>query len=51
MRAAEETVMSAVAKETFPDTPEEQMSEAISKLDTSDPFIGAMIMGTAFPER
>ncbi len=51
MRSAETSVMSAVARETFPDWPEEQMSDAISRLDTSDPIIGARIMGTAFPDR
>ncbi len=51
MRSAETSVMSAVARETFPDWPEEQMSDAISRLDTSDPIIGARIMATAFPDR
>ncbi len=51
MREASDEVMSAIVRETWPDTQEEEMSEAMSRIDTSDPTIGARIMGTAFPPR
>ena len=51
MREASDEVMSAIVRETWPDTQEEEMSEAISRIDTSDPRVGARIMGTAFPPR
>ena len=51
MREASDEVMSALVRETWPDTQEEEMSEAMSRIDTSDPTIGARIMGTAFPPR
>ena len=51
MREASDEVMSTVVKETWPDTQEEEMSEAMSRIDTSDPTIGARIMGIAFPPR
>ena len=51
MREATDEVMSTVVRETWPDTQEEEMSEAMSRIDTSDPTIGARIMGTAFPPR
>ena len=51
MREASDEVMSALVRETWPDTQEEEMSEAMSRIDNSDPTIGARIMGTAFPPR
>ena len=51
MREASDEVMSALVRETWPDTQEEEMSEAMSRIDTSDPTIGARIIGTAFPPR
>lgn len=51
MREASDEVMSAIVRETWPDTQEEEMSEAMSRIDTSDPRVGARIMGTAFPPR
>ena len=51
MREASDEVMSTVVRETWPDTQEEEMSEAMSQIDTSDPTIGARIMGIAFPPR
>ena len=51
MREASDEVMSALVRETWPNTQEEEMSEAMSRIDTSDPTIGARIMGTAFPPR
>ena len=44
-------MMSAIVRETWPDKQEEEMSEAISRIDTSDPRVGARIMDTAFPPR
>ena len=51
MREATDEVMSTVVREAWPDTQDEDMSEAMSRIDTSDPTIGARIMGTAFPPR
>jgi len=51
VREASDEVMSTLVRETWPDTQEEEMSEAMSRIDTSDPTIGARIMGTAFPPR
>ena len=51
MREASDEVMSTVVRETWPDTQEEEMSEAMSRIDTSDLTIGARIMGTTFPPR
>ena len=51
MREASDEVMSALVRETWPDTQEEEMSEAMSRIDTSDLTIGARIMGTTFPPR
>ena len=48
MREASDEVMSALVRETWPDTQEEEMSEGMSRIDTSDPTIGERIMGTAF---
>ena len=48
MREGSDEVMSAIVRETWPDTQHEEMSEAMSRIDTSDPTIGARFMGTAF---
>ena len=49
MRQASDEVMAAIVRETWPDTQEEDMSEAMSRIDSSDLSVGARIMGTAFP--
>ena len=51
MREASDEVLSTLVREAWPDTQEEEMSEAMSRIDTSDPTIGARIMGTVFPPR
>ena len=51
MRQASDEVMAAIVRETWPDTQEEDMSEAMSRIDSSDLSVGARIMGTAFPPR
>ena len=51
MREATDEVMSTVVREAWPDTQDEDMSEAMSQIDTSDLTIGSRIMGTAFPPR
>ena len=51
MREASDEVLSTLVREGWPDTQDSEMSEAMSRIDTSDPTIGARIMGTAFPPR
>ncbi|KAL6193993.1 hypothetical protein ACLB2K_035077 [Fragaria x ananassa] len=51
VREASDEVMSAIARETWLDTQDEEMSEAMSRIDTLDLTIGVRIMGTAFPPR
>ena len=51
MRQASDEVMAAIVRETWPDTQEEDMSEAMSRIDSSDLSVGARIMGTTFPPR
>ena len=51
MREASDEVLSTLVREGWPDTQDSEMSEAMSRIDNSDPTIGARIMGTAFPPR
>ena len=51
MREASDEVMSAIVRETWPDMQDEEMSEAMSRIDTLDPTIGVRIIGTAFPPK
>ena len=51
MRQASDEVMTAIVRETWPDTQEEDMFEAMSRINTSDLRVGARIMGTTFPPR
>ena len=51
MREAEQEVMRGMVNDTWPGTAEDDMSEAMSKIDTSDPNVGARIMATAFAQR
>ena len=40
-----------MVNDTWPGTAEDDMSEAMSRIDTSDPTVGARIMATAFAQR
>lgn len=51
MREAEQEVMRGMVNDTWPGTAEDDMSEAMSRIDTSDPTVGARIMATAFAQR
>ena len=51
MREASDEVLSTLVREAWPETQDSEMSEAMSRIDNSDPTIGARIMGTAFPPR
>ena len=51
MREAEQEVMRGMVNDTFPGTAEDDMSEAMSRIDTSDPTVGARIMAIAFTQR
>ena len=51
MREAEQDVIRGMVNDTWPDTAEDDMSEAMSRIDTSDPTVGARIMATAFAQR
>ena len=51
MREASDEVLSTLVREAWPDTQDSEMSEAMSRIDNSDPTIGARIMGIAFPPR
>ncbi|KAL6202742.1 hypothetical protein ACLB2K_026447 [Fragaria x ananassa] len=51
VREAEQEVMRGMVNDTWPGTAEEDMSEAMSRIDTSDPTVGARIMATAFAQR
>ena len=51
MREAEQEVMRGMVNDTWPGTAEDDMSEAMSRIDTSDPTVGARIMVTAFAQR
>ena len=51
MREAEQEVMRDMVNDTWPGTAEDDMSEAMSRIDTSDPTVGARIMATAFAQR
>ena len=51
MREASDEVLSTLVREGWQDTQDSEMSEAMSRIDNSDPTIGARIMGTAFPPR
>lgn len=43
--------MRGMVNDTWPGTAEDDMSEAMSRIDTSDPTVGARIMATAFAQR
>ena len=43
--------MRGMVNDTWPGTVEDDMSEAMSRIDTSDPTVGARIMATAFTQR
>ena len=49
VREASDEVMSAIVRETWPDTQEEEMSEAMSRIDTSDLRVGATDNGYSLP--
>ena len=51
MREAEQEVIRGMVNDTWPGTAEDDMSEAMSRIDTSDPTVGARIMATAFAQR
>ena len=51
MREAEQDVIRGMVNDTWPGTAEDDMSEAMSRIDTSDPTVGARIMATAFAQR
>ena len=51
MREAEQEVIRGMVNDTWPGTAEDDMSEAMSRIDTSDPTVGARIMATAFTQR
>ena len=51
MREAEQEVMRGMVNDTWPGTAEDDMSEAMSRIDTSDPTVEARIMATAFAQR
>jgi len=51
VREAEQEVMRGMVNDTWPGTAEDDMSEAMSRIDTSDPTVGARIMATAFAQR
>ena len=51
MREAEQEVMRGMVNDAWPGTAEDDMSEAMSRIDTSDPTVGARIMATAFAQR
>ena len=51
MREASDEVLSTLVREAWPDTQDSEMSKAMSRIDNSDPTIGARIMGIAFPPR
>ena len=51
MREASDEVLSTLVREAWPDTQDSEMSEAMSRIDNSDPTIGVRIMGIAFPPR
>ena len=51
VRQASDEVMTAIVRETWPDTQEEDMFEAMSRIDISDLRVGARIMGRALPPR
>ena len=43
--------MRGMVNDTWPGTAEDDMSEAMSRIDTSDPTVGARIVATAFTQR
>ena len=51
MREAEQEVMRGMVNDIWPGTAEDDMSEAMSRIDTSDPTVRAQIMATAFAQR
>jgi len=51
VREAEQEVIRGMVNDTWPGTAEDDMSEAMSRIDTSDPTVGARIMATAFAQR
>ena len=51
MKEAEQEVIRGMVNDTWPGTAEDDMSEAMSRIDTSDPTVGARIMATAFAQR
>ncbi|KAL6133197.1 hypothetical protein ACLB2K_065434 [Fragaria x ananassa] len=51
VREAEQEVMRGMVNDTWPGTADDDMSEAMSRIDTSDHTIGARIMATAFAQR
>ena len=51
MREAEQEVIRGMVNDIWPGTAEDDMSEAMSRIDTSDPTVGARIMATAFAQR